>query len=504
MKLKSFLRRFGAIALTGAIMLGSAVCASAADTQKMTGFNHDATTGTLTINDDGTYDVYQLYTATAGNNTYTYTANDKYADMLGGVTANDLSGYDANAVQNFLNTMMGKFDNKVAADYTITGKSASSLPIGYYMVVQKSDEATPGTVTSPILTAIPSTDNNAWVYDVTVKPKNSKTDLTKKIIEDGNLVDTSNSKIGSDIDYQITSTVPAYGADIDKSKVTYAITDNPSAALTVKMDTITVKMGETILKANEYYTVSSNKDGGFTVKFDYSKLTAGATVTVNFTATLNEKAIVNKNAGLTVPDYTNVLDENYNGQGNPNGATLEYTNNYYTGTTSKIRDIVTSFTTLVGIEKVDKDNADTKLVATFGLYSDKDCKNKIEELTTNEKTGLTASSTLKPGTYYLKEIAAPEGYAESDVVYTVVISATKNAAGEYDGTFVITADGNELNNPLTIGSYDNVQTLRITNTKGVILPGTGGMGNKLFVLIGVGLMGAAAGAFLLRRKFKNQ
>ena len=80
MKLKSFLRRFGAIALTGAIMLGSAVCASAADTQKMTGFNHDATTGTLTINDDGTYDVYQLYTATAGNNTYTYTANDKYAD----------------------------------------------------------------------------------------------------------------------------------------------------------------------------------------------------------------------------------------------------------------------------------------------------------------------------------------------------------------------------------------------------------------------------------------
>ncbi len=37
-----------------------------------------------------------------------------------------------------------------------------------------------------------------------------------------------------------------------------------------------------------------------------------------------------------------------------------------------------------------------------------------------------------------------------------------------------------------------------------VLPGTGGMGNKLFVLIGVGLMGAAAGAFLLRRKFKNQ
>ena len=504
MKFKSMLKRFSAIALAGAITIGTAICASAADVQ-MSGFQPTAATGTLTVSSDGKYDVYKLYTAIPGNNAYTYEANSKYSSMLNGVTAKQLGKYDSAEVQNFLNTMMGKFSSSIAADYTIDGNSASTLPIGYYMVVQKSDAAVPGTVTSPLLVAIPSAADDQWVYNVTKKPKSSSTSLTKKIIEDdtGNLVDTSNSKIGSDINYQIDSTVPAYGDDIDKSKITYKITDNPSKALTVKMESVTVKMGDTKLTEKSHYNLIPNSDGGFSVDFDYSRLTPGATVTVTFAAALNQNAVINKNTGLTIADYTSVEDENYNGTGNPNGATLEYTNNYYTGTTSKIRDIVTSFTTMVGIEKIDEDDANTKLAATFGLYSDKDCTKLLESLTTDEITGTIHSSTLKPGTYYLQEMIAPEGYAISDAVYTINVSATKNASGEYDGTFVIRVNDSQLNNAISIGDYQNVETLTITNVKGVKLPGTGGMGTALFTIAGIGLMGTGAFLFLRRRMKKH-
>lgn len=504
MKFKSMLKRFSAIALAGAITIGTAICASAADVQ-MSGFQPTAATGTLTVSSDGKYDVYKLYTAIPGNNAYTYEANSKYSSMLNGVTAKQLSKYDSAEVQNFLNTMMGKFSSSIAADYTIDGNSASTLPIGYYMVVQKSDAAVPGTVTSPLLVAIPSAADDQWVYNVTKKPKSSSTSLTKKIIEDdtGNLVDTSNSKIGSDINYQIDSTVPAYGDDIDKSKITYKITDNPSKALTVKMESITVKMGDTKLTEKSHYNLIPNSDGGFSVDFDYSRLTPGATVTVTFAAALNQNAVINKNTGLTIADYTSVEDENYNGTGNPNGATLEYTNNYYTGTTSKIRDIVTSFTTMVGIKKIDEDDANTKLAATFGLYSDKDCTKLLESLTTDETTGTIHSSTLKPGTYYLQEMIAPEGYAISDAVYTINVSAAKNTSGEYDGSFVIKVNDSQLNNAISIGDYQNVETLTITNVKGVKLPGTGGMGTALFTITGIGLMGTGAFLFLRRRMKKH-
>ena len=50
-------------------------------------FQEDATTATLTINGEGTYDVYQLYDAEIGNQTYLYHENPKYEEWLDGVTA---------------------------------------------------------------------------------------------------------------------------------------------------------------------------------------------------------------------------------------------------------------------------------------------------------------------------------------------------------------------------------------------------------------------------------
>lgn len=62
--------------------------------------------------------------------------------------------------------------------------------------------------------------------------------------------------------------------------------------------------------------------------------------------------------------------------------------------------------------------------AVYGVYSDKACTSRKATLTTDEK-GVSNVVELDEGTYYVKEITAPQGYALNAEVYTVaVVSGT--------------------------------------------------------------------------------
>ena len=76
--------------------------------------------------------------------------------------------------------------------------------------------------------------------------------------------------------------------------------------------------------------------------------------------------------------------------------------------------------------------------AVYGAYSDEACKNKVTEFTTGTD-GVSNEAELNAGTYYIKEISAPEGMAMNDDVYKLTLPAGQEAT-------VIVSDPPKANN----------------------------------------------------------
>lgn len=87
--------------------------------------------------------------------------------------------------------------------------------------------------------------------------------------------------------------------------------------------------------------------------------------------------------------------------------------------------------------------------AVYGLYKNKACTNLVEKLTTDAK-GYAKSSALTAGTYYLKELEAPNKYVISDTVHTLTVTAGK--------TTTINATDKEQLGSLTIYKEGEVLT----------------------------------------------
>lgn len=58
----------------------------------------------------------------------------------------------------------------------------------------------------------------------------------------------------------------------------------------------------------------------------------------------------------------------------------------------------------------------------FGIYSDSECTNEIAIVSANTESGTALFEDLRYGTYYIKEVAAPQGYGLSDEVVKVEIN----------------------------------------------------------------------------------
>ena len=229
------------------------------------------------------------------------------------------------------------------------------------------------------------------------------------------------------------------------------------------------------------------KDAGF-------DLNDGATITVTYTAHLNENAAVNGSA-----ENKNSVRLQYSNNPRPDDEYWGYTPNY----TPESEVYVYTYQ-LNNTKYHDEVNENNKLEgAGFRLYSDEACNNEIKLKKNNDGTYSRDFSTgasgvemisdnkgqfnvkgLDAGTYYLRETKTPDGYSAC-ADKKIVISATH--------------DGNHV-------SLSGNLSTTIINKKdgGITLPSTGGIGTTIFYVVGGGLMVAAIVLLVTKKRMENK
>lgn len=368
--------------------------------------------------------------------------------------------------------------------------------------------------------------------------------VDKKITESpsGTVTDGTNADalIGGVVKYELSSVIPTYtGYDISNPPRVFKLIDTASKGLTVdenSVKSVTLKDGKTdvvLVKGTDYTVVTAGYNGadaeyagGTVTTIDLDKyvnkaadstsskdgILEGATVTVEFEATVNSSAV---KAGL----------------GNPNSVELEYSrtpNNE--STTIHGPKVPRVYTYEFGILKTDMAGAKTLDGAQFAIarvdattkdktFLKRDAKTGAwSKLTTatpvkdgTEATGVFTTgadgkiemSGLPKGTYYVEEIKAPTGYTNIGLPnFEFTISADFDADGmtvknlEYKQTTV--ADDSRIAFDATTRSQANVK-----NAKNLTeLPLTGDLGIKVFITVGVLLMAAGA-AFALSARMRS-
>lgn len=404
-----------------------------------------------------------------------------------------------------------------------------------------------------------------YLWGSTAVAKSSTPEVDKEITG-GTTVDEGKEtgSVGDVVDYEVTPTIPTYPSNATNK--TFFISDRLSEGLTFDYSSLTVKIaGQTVTRDGDTFKLgdtviaeaSNINEGdevnGFNLNFDYDALLIpngnGAVYTpvVSYSAVINEKAVVGE-------------------LGNPNSVIYYYgiPNNGQTWdkvdddpdeaeNVEKREDEETVYTYQLAFLKTGEgDDAAALEGATFGIYSDKDCKVLIDTVTTN-KDGYAVSTNVGAGTYYVKELVAPTGYSLNDEVYEITASwataTTISNATETERTYTTTKPSNDA---LQVGwiknsvfyTWDEVDPATavkdgyqaaylesektttaskstfeenegvvggtalmedaIPNTKLSTLPGTGGIGTTIFTIGGCAIMVAAAGLFIASRKKAEQ
>ena len=537
--MKSLMKKVFAAAAAIATVFGLAATtvatANAADGATLTVSTADAKFVGKTVN------AYKMFSATVGgegaNKAVSYTLTDTWKPFFMDSTASGLNGAtDANVndkANEYVSELAG--DNLVAfatkasnwaqtqaknitADKTATVSAGATngnytatftgLDYGYYVV------AVPGATLAntsgqyATLVSVDSTNVNANI-------KGSLPTVDKKVQVNGNGADTADAKIGDTLTFTLTSTIPDMSA---YDTYTFNFKDTLSKGLTYgDITSVTVEGVDAPLVKDTDYPVTTTPAAagntlltvGMTDFKNKQQTNAGKKITVTYTATLNENAVVG-------------------GAGNVNSATIQYSNDpSSTGTGESEPDKVRVFTYGFTVDKYTGDNyndAATRLAGAEFTLTAKGDTSAIKFVQVNAgsatedavyrvaKAGETAGTTttittpangkvvfqgLKNGEYTLTETKAPAGYNKLASAIGVKVNGSNDGTDTTNATVNITY--NNDNNDTTYDQTASNGVIPVQNKSGAILPGTGGMGTIAFTVIGV-LVIALGVAWTLKRK----
>lgn len=434
----------------------------------------------------------------------------------------------------------------ITPETATAGENAESvtidnLPLGYY-VVEDTGAATP--VSALILdTTNPSVD---------IKIKADKPGIDKNIdgtkdTDDATTGDVkyNNAAVGDQVPYKLTSKVPDMTG---YKKYYFVVNDTLSKGLTFNND-VTITVGNDTKEKNTDYTVTQTKntDGTTSVEIVFKNFiqyaaNAGADITITYSATVNENAVIgvegNSNKVKLIYSNDPNTDESGNledkpGDTSPTGETPEVETRTYvtdlelikvdqdgvrlTGAEFQITGTKLN-TVLVRKDVYTEDENGTYWKLKDGSYTTDDPgsegmdESKYESTTTKysksvetkpikkaENVNYTATvgtdgvlrfEGLSAGTYIITEIKAPAGYNLLTTPIEVTIGFTAPTAPSTDCTWTYTGDAvNET----------NTNQITVVNRAGTELPSTGGIGTTIFYVIG-GVLVAAAGVLLIVKK----
>lgn len=359
---------------------------------------------------------------------------------------------------------------------------------------------------------------NKGKFNLPIKPKFVKPTVEKKVYDNdindissaGGWGSSADHAINEKFKFQLIAKLPASDdcAYDYYDKYTVCFNDTLSDGITFdKLDTVEITNGDggASQVINNYTLDPNDPQSSFKLSIDNVKtcvpdLNKGATITVTYTAHLNENATVNTADGPATTD-------------NKNRVFLQYSNNPRIDTSldqTTTSDVCVYTYQLNNTKYHDDDTTGNELAgAGFRLYSDEACTPEqevklykkdnfyypIKDATDKAQDAVEMFSDehgqfnvkgLDAGTYYLKETNPPTDYSPC-ADKKIVISAT------HDVNHVSLYGESNLNN-------------KIINKKagGITLPSTGGIGTTIFYVVGGGLMVAAIVLLVTKKRMENK
>lgn len=414
------------------------------------------------------------------------------------------------------------YSNDANPTYVVrAGSNALTIPeakAGYYLFVDTTDFSKDDSYHSYNSFLLMVTKGN---WNVPITPKAEKSTVEKKVYDNpdgtstGGFGSSADHAINEKFQFQLTATLPdstnrAYDY-YDKYSVIFH--DTLSEGITYdkddELDSVVIKSnGNTYnITDSSKYTIDTTdleSQNSFVVNIDVKAcakdagfdLNNGATITVTYTAHLNDKAYVNTAGGST---------------SNINKVYLTYSNNpkdeSSIGKTPESTPVYVYTYQLNNTKHQDTEKGPALEGACFRLYSDEACTDQsevqlyqkdgfyypIKDVLGKEAVEMKSAANgtfnvkgLDAGTYYLKEITPPDGYSACKVI-PVTIKADHSRNDQ------VNLEGSNLTND-------------IVNIKagGITLPSTGGIGTTLFYVVGGGLMVAAIVLLVTKKRMENK